>query len=76
MANELINIIVGILGGIVIGMVLHSGMGHTYHDKLWILFHEPDKKVCYGKDHRISSTRCSICNIMIGCRKKCLTSLE
>ena len=76
MANELLNIIVSIITSVILGMVLHSALGHTYHDKLWLIFHEPDKRKCYGISFALSSTRCSICEMGKGCMKKCRTSTE
>lgn len=76
MANEFWNVVVGIIGGVIIGMVLHSAMGHTWGKRLWEIFHRDEKPSCYG-DIRIQGIdMCYDCKYFLECENKCHTSTE
>lgn len=76
MANEFWNVIMGIVGGFIIGMVVHSAMGHTWGKRLWEIFHKGEQPYCYGKRFDYHNTWCTNCDFYIGCEKTYLTSTE
>ena len=76
LANEFWNVIVGIIGGFIIGMVIHSAMGHTWGKRLWEIFHKDERPLCYGMAYRYSNNDCLNCKYNIDCEKLCRTFTE
>lgn len=76
MANEFWNIVAGIIGGIIIGFALHSGMGHTWGKLLWKIFHKGERPYCYGRLYSYTSIECDKCLDNVRCREVCRTSIE
>ena len=75
MANEFWNVIVGIISGIIMGMVIHSALGHTWGKRLWEIFHRDETPPCYGKHDECLIPDLSKCKHISGCYIKCHGSI-
>jgi len=67
MANEFWNVIVGCITSFIIGMVIHSAMGHTYSNLLWKIFHSDEIPPCHTKEFYEHNPDCQTCKY----REKC-----
>lgn len=72
MANELVNVLVAAIASFILGMVVHSALGHTYGKLLWRIFHKYEKPTCYGKDYDTIDYWCTSCDYQEECERLCL----